>query len=165
MKSMYWLNMKFFTRKRYRLSTSASSSSWPELEAVTSPLPDLDSTSKIGVRITRWVASRARSPVDWVDLPETNVEWSVGIVIHGISITTRLMRNDTLTASLIPARVFSTPSSRILHAGRGTAWTAWAFASGTVDSTSSCKAAHSAESNKDNDNERFHIGNLIFFIL
>ena len=70
----------------------------PELPGLASPVVDLDSTSKIGGRITRSFTTRARSPVHLIDLPETSIDAAVVVLVTGVCITTRFMLNNALAA-------------------------------------------------------------------
>jgi len=91
--------------KAQSLCASTSSSSRPKTEAIATPLPDLDSTVQVGVGVTWHVASVALSPVHTVDLEDTNIEGTVGVVVGSIGITTRLVSHDALAATLVPATI------------------------------------------------------------
>ncbi len=98
------------------LTASAATARAPETEITAAPLPYIDGTLQIRVRITRSVASRAangirseqyqkinanipRVPIEGIDLPEPHVEAAIGVVVGGISVTAALVAHDALAAS------------------------------------------------------------------
>lgn len=65
---------------------SAASCSAPVLERATAPLPDLDRALEILVGVARGIAAVASVPVDIIHLPQTDVEATVVVVVHGVGI-------------------------------------------------------------------------------
>jgi len=63
------------------LATAASTAGAPQLEAVSSPLPDLDGAVQVGGDIAWCLSSRAVVPVDGVDLENTDVIRSVAVLV------------------------------------------------------------------------------------
>lgn len=80
----------------------------PGSPGVPASFVDLDGAFKTGVRGAWGTSSTASSPVDVVDLPESNIEGFVGVVVHGVGISSAFVRDDAFAAVLVPA-VFSAP--------------------------------------------------------
>ena len=99
----------------------------PSSPGVSTSLVDFDGAFETGVRCAWGTSAIASGPVDMVDLPESNVKSSVGIVIHGVCVSSTFMGDDAFAAVSIPI-VFSAPSADILHGFGGSAGTAGTFA-------------------------------------
>ena len=74
----------------------------PQFPSVSSPAVDLDGAVEVGLRIAWRLSSAALSPVDSVDLPQSNVSRGVGVVVQGVGISSGFVRDDTLAAVLVP---------------------------------------------------------------
>ncbi len=61
------------------------------------------------------MSSVALSPVNSVDLPQSNVSAGVCIIVEGISVASRLVRDNAFAACLVPG-IFAAPCGNILHA-------------------------------------------------
>lgn len=59
----------------------------PKFPSVSSPSVNLDSTVQVSLKGTWGASSVALSPVDLVDLPESDIESVVGVVKHGIGVS------------------------------------------------------------------------------
>lgn len=64
------------------LSASTGSMGAPGSPGVSASFIHFDSALKTGIRGAGGTSSVASSPVDVVDLPKSNIESSVGIVVH-----------------------------------------------------------------------------------
>lgn len=95
-------------------SASTGSVGWPELPGVSSPLINFNGTVKVGCWVTRGLSWRAWSPVYIINLPKSNISWSVSVIVQSISISSTFMADNTFAASLVPT-VLSAPGSNILH--------------------------------------------------
>lgn len=74
-------------------------------------------TSSVGARVARRRATyemslrrtvrltRARSPVDVVDLEETNIITSVGVMVYSVTVATRFVLSNAAAAVLGPVAV------------------------------------------------------------
>ena len=71
----------------------------------------------------------------FIDLPKSNIEASVGVIVHSTRISSTLMRNNTLAASSIPVMLCA-PGGNIHLAFNSPARTRRTFATGAVSSTS-----------------------------
>ena len=62
-------------------------------------------TLLVGVHVTRSLSTRARVPVDIINLPKTNIVRPVRVVVLSVSVVSRFMLSNTLAARLRPIRV------------------------------------------------------------
>lgn len=74
----------------------------PELPGVSSPAVDLDGAVEVFLRVAWCVSSAALSPVDGVDLPESDIGGGVAVVVQGIGVSSGFMGDDALAAGLVP---------------------------------------------------------------
>ncbi len=65
---------------------------------MTGSLKDLDSAVKVLVHVARCSSTIAGGPVNAVNLPETNVYKTIGVVELGMSVSAALMAHNALTA-------------------------------------------------------------------
>ena len=121
--------------KSLDLCTTASLGSRPESEAVTTPLPDLDSALEVSVRVARSSATTARSPVHGVDLPETDIEGATSVLVDGVGVTTGFVGDDASAAGLVPAAELGAPGIDIQSVGTSSARASIATVAGAVTST------------------------------
>ena len=63
----------------------------PELPGVSSPSVNLNGTVEVALKGTWGASSVALSPVDLVDLPEADIVSVVGVVKHGVGISSTLV--------------------------------------------------------------------------
>lgn len=145
------LEMKIF-KGFYELSTSTSWVGAPELEGVSSPLVDLDGAVQVLLQVAWGVSSAAWWPVALVDLPESDIESTVGVVKHGMGISSTFVWDDAVTAVLVPT-VFGTPSWDVSHVFGCTAGAAGASSTWTV---SSAWVGEGEGQNQTNQNDEFH---------
>lgn len=134
---------------RFRRSTSTSAVGAPEFPGISSPLINLNGTVEVGLKIAWGASSTAWAPVGLVDLPESDVESTVGVVEHGVSISSTFVWDDAVAAVLVPA-VFGAPSGDVGHVFSGTTWAAWASATWAVSTTSISQSEGEDQSEKDN---------------
>ena len=117
------IGVSFWKHKGSFFSSAAAAAfaaSWPVLPSVSTPSPDLLGTGKIGINSARSSTTWAWSPVHAVDLPETNIIRSIGVMELGMRVTATLSSCNTLAASLAPAWIASASSSNIngRHSGK-----------------------------------------------
>lgn len=74
----------------------------PEFPGVSSPAVNLDGAVEVGLRVAWGLSSAALSPVNGVDLPQSNVSGGVGVVVQSIGVSSGFVGHDTLTAVLVP---------------------------------------------------------------
>ncbi len=106
---------------------------WPEFPGVSSPLVDFDGALKVDIGVARGMASWAWSPVDSVDLPESDIGGWVGVVVEGVGVSSWLVWDDAFAACLVPT-VFGAPGGDILHSLGGSTVAGWALAWRAVSS-------------------------------
>ena len=134
-------------------SASTSRVCAPWAKAVAGSGIDFDSALQVGWSSTWSASSTACSPVDLVNLPKSNVECSVWVVVHRIGVSPTFMWNNTFAACLIPI-VFCTPCADILDTFSCSAWTTGAFSTRAVSTTclAECYWEHD-----EHQNDKFHI--------
>lgn len=106
----------------------------PELPCVTSPSIYLDGTVEVGVWITGSTSSAALTPVDSVDLPESNISGRVSVVVECVGISSAFVGNNAFAAILVPA-ILGAPGGNVLHSLGGSTVAGRASSRGTVAST------------------------------
>jgi hypothetical protein len=136
----------------YKRSASTGSVGTPKFPGVSSPSVNLNRTVEVALKGTWGASSVALSPVDLVDLPEADIESVVGVVKHGVGVSSTFVRNDALAASLVPI-VLGAPSCNIGHVFGGTAWAAWASSTWAVTSTG---VSHGEGEDETDENDEFH---------
>lgn len=87
--------------------------SGPVLPSVATPVKDLLGAVKVSLRSARGTSTVAAVPVDAVDLPETDVDAAVIVLVAGVGVAARLLLDDAITAGLTPARVLGAPCANI----------------------------------------------------
>jgi len=115
------------------------------------PLEDLLGAVEVGRGVARRIAAVARGPVAAVDLPETDIDGAVAVLVAGVGIAARLVLDNTLTAALGPARVLAAPlRGADVHGATAGA----AAAVGAVDILSSSSGSEGSKDNLD----KLHVG-------
>jgi hypothetical protein len=121
-----------------RAASTACAASRPQLPGVAAPLVDINGTGQTGAFRARSRATVARIPVEVVDLPQSDVpevrSALASVVVHSVSISTRLMGDDALAISLVP-RVLGAPCGNIHVVRRGSARAGRTVIARTVTST------------------------------
>jgi len=104
------------TSERRRLRTAAAAAgtaSGPVLPGVATPGEDLLCAVEVRRGVARRIATVARSPVAAVDLPETDIDGAVAVLVAGVGVAARLVLDNALAAALGPAAVLGAPGADI----------------------------------------------------
>ena len=116
------------------LSASTGGVGAPGSPGVSTSLVDFDGAIETCIGCAWSASSTASSPVDVIDLPESNIKGGIGVVIHGMSVSSTFVGYDTLAAVSIPV-VFSTPCGDVLHGLGSSTWAAGTFSRRAVTAT------------------------------
>eukprot|EP00598_Pedospumella_elongata_P006441 CAMPEP_0184968630 /NCGR_PEP_ID=MMETSP1098-20130426/1625_1 /TAXON_ID=89044 /ORGANISM="Spumella elongata, Strain CCAP 955/1" /LENGTH=145 /DNA_ID=CAMNT_0027490273 /DNA_START=167 /DNA_END=604 /DNA_ORIENTATION=- len=140
------------------VAASTSTAGGPVLPGVATPLEHLDGAVKVGLRITRGPSTAARIPVEAIHLPESDVPLvgpTLGVLVDGVGVSTRLVTHDALAVSLVPAAILSAPRGDVevvsVCSTRAFITATWAVASavgagdGSVVSSSADKCSKGAD--------------------
>ena len=87
------------------VAAAARAARGPVLPRLAAPVPHVVRALGVRVRVARRRSSRARRPVEVIDLKQTDVVRSIGIVVLGIGVSTALVLHDALAAALRPVAV------------------------------------------------------------
>ena len=115
------MKSKNHERASESLTATTLTTSRPEAERVATPSPNFDGALSVGVNVAGGGSSRAGCPVHRVNLPDSDVIRSIGVVVSSIGISAGFVVDNALATSLVPSREFSTLSSNINIAGAGSA--------------------------------------------
>jgi len=86
-----------------RAAGTAIAASGPQFEGVSAPLENIYGALKVGSHGTRRSPSRARPPVSRVNLPQSDIERPVRVLVRSVRISAALVVGDALTAVLRPS--------------------------------------------------------------
>ncbi len=114
---------------------------------------------QVGIEVARSTAT-ASTPVERVDLPESDIERSVAVKVHGVTISIGFFANDALAALLVPATEFSAPSSSILAVCRFSARAVWTLSAWAVSAAGVSEGTDGEEAEDSDSEESSHEFNL-----
>ena len=125
-------------------TASTATASSPVFPGVLATLENLCCTVEVGRGVARSVATVAATPVDAVDLPETDIIRIIRVVVASVCIASRFCVGNALTALLRPAAVLRAPvrDTDLLRATTNVTATV-----GVVD-TGGCSCSKSSEDNR-----------------
>ena len=134
------------------LCASAAAGSGPELPGISAPLINLDGTSQAAVLIARSCSTVARVPIKLVDLEDTDIEGTVGVVVHGLLVSTALVGDDAVAALLVPG-ISAADRANVNTVRSRSAWAARAAGTGAVATAS---VSGDGDNNERKEDEDFH---------